>query len=96
MKMVDTWHRHWLREELGRAGDEEGHVTLAQVMTLDGWSGWVTAAAVDQGRLAAAVGRGLRRWHVRWLMGHLDAMVASGQYGYYEEGDAIVVRRHEY
>jgi hypothetical protein len=40
MNMVETWHRRWLREELGRAGDEEGHVTLAEVMALDGWSGW--------------------------------------------------------
>ncbi len=95
MRMLDTWHRRWLREELGRAEDEEDHVTLTEVMALDGWSGWVTAAAVDQGRLSAGVGRALHRWHVRWLMGHLDAMVASGQYGYYEEGDAIVVRRHK-
>ena len=62
-------------------------MTLAQVMTLDGWSGWVTAAAVDQGRLSAAAGRPLHRWHVRWLMGNLDAMVASGQDGYYEADD---------
>jgi hypothetical protein len=57
MRMLDTWHRRWLREELGRARDEEGHVTPAQVMTLDSWSGWVTAAAVDQRRLSAGVGR---------------------------------------
>lgn len=89
--MLDAWHRHWLRRELERSGTDDD-VTFAQVETGDGWSGWVVASVATDGRTPGGLRRALHSWHVRWVMGEMDAKVAKGECSYCEDGADIVVR----
>ena len=54
--------------------------------------GWVTAEELEGGRRGGWLRRALVGWHVRWVLGEVDAMVATGRWEYREEDDEIVVR----
>jgi hypothetical protein len=82
MTIFEKWHRRWLHRNVLRTADEHGLVTLVESFGEGGWPGWATAAAAFHGRPGTGVRRLVDRWHVRWLMWRLDAMVASGRYRY--------------
>lgn len=86
--MFDKWHRAWLVGYLRR---NTGDLLVGQAPAADGRGGWVTAEELEGGP-GSWLRRALVGWHVRWVLGEVDAMVATGRWEYREEGDEIVVR----